>query len=1283
MHRALSRTILAAVAATALAGACATERDPIDRTQPNGLRKDLFQGEWYYQQTVIEIPGTWSFTFVGETNWLGMERVRWEIQEDWLYARRAYERIKDAEGAGAVAEADPNAPPYLGAILAAYRIQSHFDIRRAYNSTTGEEYNVIEENTVDRPWYDRDYFRVDWSKNYATEFMFLVDDVVQDPVAFYIQDPNDPDYPVFDPGVFDEQTGAMVRQPYIDVTNTVMTQPGMTYFPDIGESYPTCWLFSRATADCTTEMIKVRSSFLRVNPDRQYIPKKFKGLITDQFGLFTQDRLVYDPLREINERYRERYAQLHNVWNQWLDQNGSPLAPSNRGGIRPMIYYVHNWPDALQPSLRATETEWNTIFQRALGGAMGGAPVGDKVFVACNWPLKEGIDDPAVCVPPEYRNEDGTIDPAFNPRLGDVRYNWIAYVDRYYDGFALLGLGPSNTDPLTGEVISAGAYLYVYNDIVTQSTTDMVRLLNGDIDPTNYVNGVDLTDWVDSAPKSMQAANNRTVSPEDISRMAGAVHMDWANNLVPATHEQVEELSGRPMTEIIRRMKTPMLNAGAFNAEFDDSDGRLSQLRNTYLENLLVNPEMKAAVGIMPGSNFNSLSDDMLKRASVVRVGPIKVLDAIEQKRRYYANVKNVDLMDTADDGYWGLATKYQGHPESEIMGVIRDDVYHAVLAHELGHSFNLHHNFGGTEDVVNYKDEYWTLRDDGDVAPRWQDPISDRELEGDMDGDGTADMDGIYSYAYSSIMDYSRLTQDSHGPGKYDEAAILLGYGGVVERYKDVGSLVNRMWIFNEWAQSDGSPLYFTLPPEAFHYTEWFNGMGHAFHDASNRELVSQDNVDWETGSTDNAFPRVPYVFCTPYQSDIGNGCFTRDYGADEYERVSHHIALANTWYVTRAFTRYAVGVQPEEYVGRYYDRIYRRLKGYNDYYALIIGILRSFNAVMSEAELQAFLSDPTSGWASYTIAVHDAVNFLLSTIAMPDVNGFDVTTDPAGQTYLAVSPFITVDAQTSLTTGRYFTTTWWDTTFADTCGMYFWECLHHFGFYLDKVMALEALTDSQTYFVARDTAEDLREWRISFYDDFAPQMNAFFGGVLAQDYAQIAPHYVSFSDVRHPDYVLGDTPTAGTALDPATGFTVQLYAAVLGMARFQNNFDKTFLDSSRMWLRGSAFSVESPDGYVEYVDPRQGGKTYRAIDFPDGSGAAQRMIGRANAVLSRSHSCTSGCVTGLTEEDKNRADNEISNYANILDVMVDLTGYYETFTQGYGDPYNPGEIPGGGSTP
>src|SRR5262249_55284753 len=72
-------TVIAALAGALALGGCASERDPIDRTQPNAIKKTTLEGEWYFQQTVVDIPGTYSATFVGESNFQGMERVRFDI----------------------------------------------------------------------------------------------------------------------------------------------------------------------------------------------------------------------------------------------------------------------------------------------------------------------------------------------------------------------------------------------------------------------------------------------------------------------------------------------------------------------------------------------------------------------------------------------------------------------------------------------------------------------------------------------------------------------------------------------------------------------------------------------------------------------------------------------------------------------------------------------------------------------------------------------------------------------------------------------------------------------------------------------------------------------------------------------------------------------------------------------------------------------------------------------------------------------------------------------------
>src|SRR5262249_20366954 len=157
-HVQMKWTAIAALACAVAMTGCASERDPINHVQPNAIRKDLMQGERNFQQTVVDIPGTNSATFIGKQRETGMERLTFDMQDNWLNARRSYQMIQKADG-GVVDGKDADSRPYLGAIVASCPITSHFDLKRAHNPTTGEEYNVLEENDKDRPWYEREYMR--------------------------------------------------------------------------------------------------------------------------------------------------------------------------------------------------------------------------------------------------------------------------------------------------------------------------------------------------------------------------------------------------------------------------------------------------------------------------------------------------------------------------------------------------------------------------------------------------------------------------------------------------------------------------------------------------------------------------------------------------------------------------------------------------------------------------------------------------------------------------------------------------------------------------------------------------------------------------------------------------------------------------------------------------------------------------------------------------------------------------------------------------------------------
>src|SRR5262249_23118166 len=145
--------------------------------------------------------------------------VVFEITESNLIVRKAY-AIVDGQDKRA-SNADPNVPTGTdaygrtlvkaqdGAIVANYKIESHFDVRRSYNPQTGEELNIVEENSSDRPWNQRDYFRVDWGSNNVVspmwEDMFFAKYLSAQPTqtgngnpALSINDPRDEDAPQLD-----------------------------------------------------------------------------------------------------------------------------------------------------------------------------------------------------------------------------------------------------------------------------------------------------------------------------------------------------------------------------------------------------------------------------------------------------------------------------------------------------------------------------------------------------------------------------------------------------------------------------------------------------------------------------------------------------------------------------------------------------------------------------------------------------------------------------------------------------------------------------------------------------------------------------------------------------------------------------------------------------------------------------------------------------------------------------------------------------------------------------
>src|SRR5688572_4168348 len=112
-----------ALAACALAGGqgCAEERDPINQVQTGALPKHFFVGqklddavddpEFYFRTTVVDVSaGAGSESLFTNSDSQPTVRIRWEITEDKLIARLAYELVSGTDGKGSNGAARDDEP---------------------------------------------------------------------------------------------------------------------------------------------------------------------------------------------------------------------------------------------------------------------------------------------------------------------------------------------------------------------------------------------------------------------------------------------------------------------------------------------------------------------------------------------------------------------------------------------------------------------------------------------------------------------------------------------------------------------------------------------------------------------------------------------------------------------------------------------------------------------------------------------------------------------------------------------------------------------------------------------------------------------------------------------------------------------------------------------------------------------------------------------------------------------------------------------------------------------
>lgn len=683
---------------------CASERAPINRVQPHALEKSFFLGkdlsdpgdnpQFYYRPTVVDVdfgagqPGLFTASYAQT-----LARVNFEVTEDLLVARLGYERVSNTSLKGAL-------PDNSGQIVAAFKISSHFDIKKAYNPQTGEELNIVEENSQDRPWYERDFMRVDWSQNLVTSAYELdtlaalrmyADQAIQyEPATYSVADPENPDAPVFEP-----------KSGYFDITNKVFAKPQLVSTPY--GTFPTC-LFSAdffngsgPIGNCNPVELKIRLSFRRV-VDNDYEPVDWDGQRMQMFGAFTTgtlspERLGYDRDYGVVDSRWHRFAARHNLWQQTHvhDANGSLKActsnascDTNRGEhcdtfrgactlpyrerkLRAIPFYYGPGSDpALFDSTAQAASDWDSAFRHAVQTARYAECVHERGGVtnpasaSCKSDFPTSLEGALEAVPPimvlchnpvQMGDAASCGEPGLIARVGDLRYH-IANVIQSPQVPSPWGIMADAVDPTSGEVVAASVNIWnAVTDTAAQRTVDMMRWYAGELSTDDVVQGnyVKPTNEV-ASPRAMTAAwrGPAPLSPREVQSRIES--MDKSLFDPAAAAEIVPSGSAATILDWADAATRSMYGDSVLGLGNAPIQARFTAIKGTPLETSLVTAPFLSLVGLDANAPLDATT---LEAASPLRGGFWQNRSALERQRQLLLARAGSCVLNAAEP--WGV----------------------------------------------------------------------------------------------------------------------------------------------------------------------------------------------------------------------------------------------------------------------------------------------------------------------------------------------------------------------------------------------------------------------------------------------------------------------------------------------------------------------------------------------------------------------------------------------------------------------------------------------------
>ena len=401
-------------------------------------------------------------------------------------------------------------------------------------------------------------------------------------------------------------------------------------------------------------------------------------------------------------------------------------------------------------------------------------------------------------------------------RLGDIRYNSVNLIPTPQTP-SPWGIMVDANDPLTGEkvVTSVNEWSHVL-DIASQGTEDLLRWINGEISDAQIMNGQYLRDWIGATALGQKRYSPSVLDQKEIGSRVRSLDtsISKANGLTKADATLPKEL---------RRTKAAKNLANTLGSSLDPSLEAFRQgMIGSQWEARMITPEWLQGAGFPKDAKVAG-NDALLAAASPFR-GMNPTVHAQLKKLREVGMAQRGSCMveQPEPDALVGMARQAarlyplpaKNDPDYPALRVQRDAKLHqwireqfhiAVIAHEMGHSMGLRHNFTGSFDALNYHPQYWQLRTRNGkehfcsadktitadskldattphangadcVGPRWVDPLTDAETNG-----------LIWKWGSTTVMDYpGDQTQDMNNLGLYDKAAMRFGYADIVDLDND-----------------------------------------------------------------------------------------------------------------------------------------------------------------------------------------------------------------------------------------------------------------------------------------------------------------------------------------------------------------------------------------------------------------------------------------------------------------------------------------------------------------